>query len=69
LGPNTVLLYRNFVHLNVADRKLSVFLGYPEIDVVILISTAGLAEVSADKILAVLFEMADRLVNLDELKR
>ena len=55
LRPNAVLLHRDLVDLDVVDLELAGFLVHPEVDVVILILAAGLSEIRADEIFAILF--------------
>src|SRR5947208_3108105 len=51
LRPHAVLLHRNLVDLDVVDGELAGLLVHPEIDVVILVLAAWLAEVGAGEIL------------------
>src|SRR4029077_4509251 len=56
LRPDAVLLHRHFVDLNVVHFELAGLLVHPEIDVVILILAARLAEVGAHKVFAFLLK-------------
>src|SRR3990170_5044813 len=69
LRPDAVLLHRDFVHFDVGDLELAALVVQPEVDVVIFVLAAGLAEVGAGEILALLLQVPDRLVHLDEFKR
>jgi len=54
LCPNAIFLHRHLVHLDVVDFELAGLLVHPEIDVIVLVLAAGLAEVGAGEILAFL---------------
>src|SRR5215471_14147075 len=69
LCPDAILLHGHFVDLDVIHLELAALLVHPEIDVVILVLAAGLAEVGADEILALFFEVPHRLMDLDEVER
>src|SRR5262249_28402433 len=69
LGPDAILLHGHFVDLDVIHLKLAALLVHPEIDVVILILTAGLPEVGANEVLALFFEVPHWLVDLNEVER
>jgi hypothetical protein len=69
LRPDAILLHRDLVHLDIVDFELASLLVHPEIDVVILVLAAGLAEVGAYEIFPLLFQVPHRLMDLDEVER
>ena len=54
---------------NFIDFELAGFLVHPEINVVILILAARLAEIGTHKVFAFLLKVTNRLVDLNEVKR
>ena len=65
----TIFLHRHLMHFHILDLELARLLIHPEIDVVILVLAARLAEVGAHEILAIRFETPHGLMDLDELQR
>src|SRR4029450_1030467 len=69
LRPDTILLHRDLVDLDIIDLELARLLVHPEIYIVVLVLAARLAEVGTHKVFALLLEVPHRLMDLDEVER